>query len=145
MILWQKCILRINSGIHTICHHNLFGVSLQLCHVPFYMNSTHSTLRLHILFLDPSWLVRCVVLTPDSELQRWALLLFVTLRCYLISKTRSTDHLPISQTAHVTALSPSPQLSPLPPTFIFIWCSNFINSLPSPCRFPGTLMTLTDM
>ena len=130
MILWQKCILRTNSGIHTICHHNLFGVSLQLCHVPFYMNSTHSTLRLHrggskiffrrgctrlllyfntnkahsffaeyqlywktashpwggggvrttctlpldppllhILFLDPSWLVRCVVLTPDSELQ----------------------------------------------------------------------------
>ena len=68
MILWQKCILRTNSGIHTICHHNLFGVSLQLCHVPFYMNSTHSTLRLHILFLDPSWLVRCMVLTPDSEL-----------------------------------------------------------------------------
>jgi len=60
MILWQKCILRTNSGFHTIYHHNLFGVSLQLCHVPFHMTSTHSTLRLHILFLDPSWLVRCV-------------------------------------------------------------------------------------
>ena len=82
MILRQKCFLRTNSGIHTICPHNLFGVSLQLCHVPFYMSFTHSTLRLHILFLDPSWLVRCVVLTPDSELQRWASLFFVTLHCY---------------------------------------------------------------
>ena len=120
MILWQKCILRTNSGIHTICHHNLFGVSLQLCHVPFYMNSTHSTLRLHILFLDPSWLVRCMVLTPDSELQKWAPLFFeLSVVIHLKdSLDRSSAYL---SNCPCNAFVPQSSTLPLPATFIFIW------------------------
>ena len=37
-----------------------------------------------------------------------------------ISKTRSTDHLSMSQTAHVTPLYPSPQLSPASYLYIYL-------------------------